>query len=341
MSRCDDNQGGPTLRTVIFLLLWVIALPDLAMAHDPRPVLVEILGEAAGGEVLRWKSPGSLAHSARPVMTLSGSCQPQGKLRQRRLHDAWLDEQSYRCLPGPGGAKLHLEFPESNPSLAVVVKYQTDSLTHQTLLQPGVYDWQIPATPDAGRVRREYTELGVRHIWTGIDHLLFLVCLLLIAGPPRRLVLAVTGFTVSHSITLALATFGIVAVPIPFVEAMIALSVVFVAAEVVRGNRRTLIWRYPGLAAACFGLLHGFGFASALSGLGLPAGYAISALFFFNLGVEIGQLLFVAAALGITYLAKRTLPRASGRARHFWPVATASVAGVVAGAWSVARIARF
>ena len=159
----------------------------------------------------------------------------------------------------------------------------------------------IPVQPGAWEVAGTYLGLGVEHILTGIDHLLFVLALLLLTTGTWRLLKTVTAFTVAHSITLALATLGLVHVPPKPVEAVIALSIVFVAAEILhaRRGRIGLAARMPWIVAFTFGLLHGFGFAGALSEVGLPAGQIPVALLFFNLGVEAGQLLFIAAVLAL------------------------------------------
>ena len=147
----------------------------------------------------------------------------------------------------------------------------------------------------------DYLSLGIEHILLGIDHLLFVFALLLIAKG-WNLVKTITAFTLAHSITLALAALGVVAIPQAPVEAVIALSIVFAAAEVLRAQKGipSLTSQAPWLMAFAFGLLHGFGFAGALSEIGLPQGQIVSALLFFNLGVEVGQLGFIAAVLGFT-----------------------------------------
>jgi hydrogenase/urease accessory protein HupE len=153
-----------------------------------------------------------------------------------------------------------------------------------------------------------YLGLGIEHILLGVDHLLFVLGLLLLVSGPWMLVKTITAFTVAHSITLALATLGFVAVPSPPVDAAIALSIVFLGAEILRARqgRPGLAARAPWVVAFVFGLLHGLGFAGALSQLGLPPGEIPQAMLFFNIGVEIGQLIFVAAFLALTW-ALRTL----------------------------------
>src|SRR6185436_12015613 len=159
----------------------------------------------------------------------------------------------------------------------------------------------------AGPAAGGYFVLGVEHILFGIDHLLFVLALVLIVRGVGMLVKTITAFTVAHSITLALATLGVVHVPSAPVEAVIALSIVFVASEILRSRRgeRGLTERVPWLVAGSFGLLHGFGFAGALSQVGLPANDIPLALLCFNLGVEAGQLAFVVVVFGVLGLLRR------------------------------------
>ncbi|WP_035600518.1 HupE/UreJ family protein [Haloferula sp. BvORR071] len=184
---------------------------------------------------------------------------------------------------------------------------------------------------DAGPAAGGYFTLGVEHILFGIDHLLFVLALVLIVRGKRQLLKTITAFTIAHSITLALATLGWAKVPPAPVEAVIALSIVFVAAEILRSRRgqRGLTERAPWLVAGSFGLLHGFGFAGALSEVGLPANDIPLALLFFNLGVEAGQLAFVIGVLAVIALLRRARlpqwaavlpPYAIGSAAMFWVI---------------------
>jgi hydrogenase/urease accessory protein HupE len=178
----------------------------------------------------------------------------------------------------------------------------------------------------AGPAAGGYFVLGVEHILFGIDHLLFVLALVLIVRSVGLLIKTITAFTIAHSITLALATLGVVHIPSAPVEAVIALSIVFVASEILRSRRgeRGLTNHAPWLVAGAFGLLHGFGFAGALSQVGLPANDIPLALLFFNLGVEAGQLAFVIAALGVIALLRRAqLPE---WAPHLPPYAIGSIA---------------
>ena len=188
-----------------------------------------------------------------------------------------------------------------------------------------------------------YLRLGIEHIWSGVDHLLFILALVILVKGTRRLIATVTAFTIAHSITLAGATLGFVHVPQKPVEACIALSIVFVASEIVHARQGWQGWteRWPWIVAFTFGLLHGFGFAGALNAVGLPQTAIPVALLFFNVGVEIGQLLFIAAILSIMALGRWLIRRtAIPKPAWAWRVAPYSIGGVAA-FWMIQRIAAF
>jgi hydrogenase/urease accessory protein HupE len=185
--------------------------------------------------------------------------------------------------------------------------------------------------------------LGVEHILTGIDHLLFVLALLIITGGGWKLVKTVTAFTISHSLTLTAATLGFVHAPQRPVEAVIALSIVFVAAEIMhsRQGKAGLTERFPWVVAFTFGLLHGFGFAGALSEVGLPQTAIPVALLFFNVGVELGQLLFIASVFVVMALARQFMRRSGmGQPAWAWRIPPYAI-GSVAMFWVLQRIAAF
>mgnify|MGYP000444900844 CR=1 FL=1 len=166
-------------------------------------------------------------------------------------------------------------------------------------LSPHEKQWKVPPAESISGVAGQYTVLGIQHILAGYDHLLFLACLIFIAGTLRRMVITLTGFTIAHSLTLVMAALGWLSLSVPAVEAVIALSIVFLARELLHPRRDTLTWRYPIAVASSFGLLHGLGIAAVLSEIGLPQTQVIAALVFFNLGVELGQLLFIFIIVGL------------------------------------------
>lgn len=198
-------------------------------------------------------------------------------------------------------------------------------------------------SPGALEVVTTYTVLGIEHILSGFDHLLFVFALVLLVPGHRRLLVTVTAFTAAHSLTLAGATLGWVHVPGPPVEAAIALSIAFIAAEIVhtRQGRDSVTLRYPWVVAFTFGLLHGFGFASALAEVGLPEASIPIALLFFNVGVELGQVLFVGVVLAV-FAAGREVERRLpfSQPAWLWRVPPYAI-GALACFWLVERVAGF
>jgi hypothetical protein len=215
-----------------------------------------------------------------------------------------------------------------------------DTETQSVLIKPDKPSFIVARNPGGWEVAATYTRLGIEHILGGIDHLLFVLALLLIVGHRWGLLFkTITAFTVAHSITLALATLGFVHVPAAPVEAVIALSIMFVAAEILhaRSGHPGLTARAPWVVAFTFGLLHGFGFAGALAAVGLPQNAIPLALLLFNVGVEIGQLLFVVAAIGVITLL--------GRLNVKWPswmeVIPPYAIGGMAMFWVIERVSAF
>jgi hydrogenase/urease accessory protein HupE len=206
-------------------------------------------------------------------------------------------------------------------------------------LTPDRPSFVVEAIPRPLEVAHTYLVLGIEHILFGFDHLLFVLALLILVRGRRRLLGTITAFTVAHSFTLALATLGVVHVPSAPVEAVIALSIVFVAAEIIHTleGREGITAQQPWIVAFTFGLLHGFGFASVLSEVGLPPGHIPVALLFFNVGVELGQLLFIATVLTLVALGQHIRIPFPPWAKLVPPY----VIGSVAMFWVIQRIAAF
>ncbi len=209
----------------------------------------------------------------------------------------------------------------------------------------------LPANPrfvvrpsrGAMEVVRTYTALGVEHILGGFDHLLYILAMLLLVRGWRRVVATMSAFTASHSLTLTAAALGWVHVPQPPVEACIALSILFVAREIVqvRRGRPGMTARWPWAVSFTFGLMHGLGFAGALAEVGLPHSSIPVALLFFNVGVEIGQLLFVGAVLALIAIARLVAQHLQlPRSERLWRLTPYAI-GAVAAFWLVDRVSRF
>ena len=222
---------------------------------------------------------------------------------------AYVERRTIRRDGGLAGLAIDIQ-GLSATSTDVLARIETLGGAVQTeRLTPTRTSFVVEATPGAGEVAASYLRLGVEHILFGFDHLLFVLALVILVRDWRRVVLTVTAFTVAHSLTLAAATLGFVSVPGPPIEAAIALSIVLVAVEIVneRRGQPSFAARWPWLIAFCFGLLHGFGFAGALAEVGLPHHAIPVALLFFNLGVEAGQLAFVAVVLVAGWSLQRTM----------------------------------
>lgn len=310
-------------------------------AHESRPVFVDIREAEDGVVSLRWKVPPTVEGDNMPVPLLSPDCIAQGDAVYAQEGGSVSGRVSLVCAGGVAGRVLSLRYPHYNPSLTAVLRVgfpNGTSVTHS--LGPDEAGWDVPAAQTMWAVIGTYVQLGARHILEGYDHLLFIACLIFIAGTWQRILLVITGFTVAHSVTLALSALRVIHIPIAPTEAVIALSVVLLAVELARQDRGSFTWRYPLAVSACFGLLHGLGFASALSDIGLPEQDVLAALFSFNLGVEIGQVAFAAVLVGAMGVLVRSGVRfLSDRALHAQLVAY--VAGPLAAFWLIERVTGF
>jgi hydrogenase/urease accessory protein HupE len=283
--------------SVAGLLLTLLA-PGTAVAHEARPVSLDIRQAEGPHYTIALRTPASVPDDNHPVVRWPQGCEA-------------VSPSLLRCAQPLPGQELHITWPLYNPSVTTLVRFQPRAgRVASAVLPPETAVWQIPVQPTRLGVMRDYFLLGVKHILGGIDHLLFVAGLMLLARGVRPLLLAVTGFTVGHSLTLSLAALGVVRVPVPPTEAAIALSLLFLAREALQPPGSSLLRRLPLLASAAFGLLHGLGFAAALGETGLPEREITWALLSFNLGVEAGQLAFITAALAVWALLRRWLARA-------------------------------
>ena len=252
---------------------------------------------------------------------------------------AWVERWRISHPGGLVGKTVRIAGKATGVTDVIARVERLDGSSQVERLEAGSPQFEVRASAGTSEIAWSYTVLGVEHILSGIDHLLFVFALLLVVSGGKRIVATVTAFTVAHSITLVAATLGWVSVPGPPVEAIIALSIVFVAAEVIHGLQGNpgLTARAPWIVAFSFGLLHGFGFAGALAETGLPQTAIPVALLMFNVGVEIGQLVFVVAVLVLAAI-YRKLPT-----KHpAWAIPAAAYGvGSVAAFWTIERVASF
>ena len=327
-----------TLRLILLSLL----LPLFAEAHDARPLSLEINQE--GDSFLystRLRVPDAIDRA--PVLLMPNKCEAIDELAVARVPGSETARRTYRCESTLQGQEIGLGFPGSNPSLSTVVRVLlADGVVYSTILPPSETRWVVPEKEQALKVAGQYIWLGVEHIWLGIDHLLFVLCLLFVAAhvPEKRwqrILVTITGFTIAHSVTLVASTLELVYLPIPAVEAVIALSIVFLALEILRDEPGSWTYRYPVSVAASFGLLHGFGFASVLRDIGLPQTELPVALLSFNVGVEIGQVLFVLVVLALGRLASDLTEERETQVRVF----ASYLVGTLATFWLIDRTLSF
>jgi hydrogenase/urease accessory protein HupE len=297
----------------IFVLL--VAVSKIASAHDARPLSVFIVEQEPHIYRIDLRMPPSVDAANRPEISFPEGCMVHSGV-VREATDAFAQTAIAACpalQDGIEGQRIGVHYTLYNPSLSTLLRFSPLSGgTRTAVLPPDQSEWQVPPAANWKTVAHDYLLLGIQHIWGGIDHLLFVAGLLLLARTPRRIVTAVTGFTLAHSITLSLSALGIVRLPIPPIEAGIALSILFLAREIARPDNESLARRYP-LAISCFfGLLHGFGFAAALREAGLPQNEIAAALLFFNAGVEVGQLVFIAVVFVLMTIAAGLVMRKAG-----------------------------
>ena len=326
----------------------VLIAAGAAQAHDARPNFVQITETESNTFSVSWKVPASVPGVALPYPTLPDGCTSERQPAWQQAGAEYVGQQVFRCAESLSGRVVGIEFPIINPSLSTLYKIRlANGEEHVRILKPNETEWTVPDAENPYSVATQYTALGIEHIWIGIDHLLFVACLVLIARTARRMLITITGFTVAHSITLALSVLDLVRIPTPPVEAVIALSVVFMAWEITKGNKNSLTHRYPIAVSTSFGLLHGFGFAAVLRDIGLPQTELPIALLFFNVGVEIGQILFVLALMAGFFALRAAYTRLSqataGDDVHWSSLTTPAsfVIGSVASYWMIDRVAGF
>jgi hypothetical protein len=282
----------------LLALAFVVLIASSVAAHPLAPGLLEVRAHADGSADVVWTTPVLQPSGESPLPMLPTDCRPLAApvltTEDARLVQRW----RVRCPGGWVGAALGMRGIEAAATATLVRVTLADGHVATSLLTADRPLFTIPPRPTATTVMGEYLALGMEHLLTGVDHLLFVLGLVFVVERRRTLVTTVTAFTLGHSATLALAVLGLVAVPTAPIEAAIAASIAVLAAEIVAAARGQagVLSRRPWTMAFAFGLLHGFGFAGALAETGVPAGEIPLALVSFNAGIELGQLAVVAVA---------------------------------------------
>ena len=315
-------------RSFLLLLATLFSGPG-AFAHEVRPAYLELRQISADSYEVLWKIPGRGDDLRFGVYVhLPGNCQNSGEIQTTAINNAFSDRWTVHCEGGIVGENIFIEGLSSSVIDVLVRIQRLDGTIQMTRLTPSTPSFNVEAAPSKAQLAGAYVSLGVEHILYGVDHLLFVLGLMLLVRDFRSLVKTITAFTVAHSITLAAATLGYVHVEVAPVEATIALSILFLAAELVRSQRGEsgIAQRAPWMVAFGFGLLHGLGFASTLGRMGLPHSEIPVALLLFNLGVELGQLAFVIVFIGLV----RSLATLDIR----WPAWTRAIPAYSIGAFA-------
>jgi hypothetical protein len=304
---------------ILVLLALLEALPALVAAHPLEPSLLEIR-EAGGGRVdVTWTTPARRVPGVVMRVVLPESCHGATSPEVTEDFDRIVARWSADCGPeGLVGQRVSVTDLAAARTEVLLRILPRDGHLVQGVLTGDTPELTIPAEPHWLDVAGSYLRLGVHHIWTGLDHLAFVLGLMLLVGG-RSFLPAITAFTVGHSVTLSLAVLGLVHVPQRPTEVLIAASVFVLAVELARDGEgpRSLLARRPWLMAGAFGLLHGFGFAGALADVGLPHSDVSLALGSFNLGIELGQIAVVVPALVIARAVRGVV--ASGRWQRVVP----------------------
>jgi hypothetical protein len=311
-----------------------------AHADEIRPALLDIKEQSTGLFAVTWKVPKRGDRVLAMTPRLPESLELLGSPTVQDVPGARVEHATYRSHEESlTGRTIVIEGLSAMRTDVLLLVQLKDGQQHSAILRPASPEFTIPLEASRLEIAGDYWRMGTTHILEGVDHLLFVLALLWIVSGLGPLLKAVTAFTVAHSITLAMATLGVIHVPPAPTEAIIALSILFLAAEIVHKHdgQIGLTERWPWLIAFLFGLFHGLGFAGALSEIGVPQAEVPLALLMFNVGVETGQLLFIAVVLsGIAVLKRLPLTAPAGA----WRVAPYTI-GSLAAFWSIQRVMSF
>jgi hypothetical protein len=330
----------PLLLAFVVVVLVSLCSAMQINADEIRPALLDIKEQNTGLFAVTWKVPTRGDRVLAITPKLPESLEVFGSPSVQDMPGARIEHATYKNnATSLTGQSIVIEGLSAVQTDVLLLIQLQDGTQHSAILRPGSPSFTIPLEASKLEIAGDYWRLGTTHILEGADHLLFVLALLFIVNGFGPLLKAVTAFTVAHSITLALATLGVVHVPAAPTEAIIALSIVFLATELVHKNNGQigLAERYPWVIAFAFGLFHGLGFAGALSEIGVPQHEVPLALFMFNVGVETGQVLFIIAVVAVLEVLKRIpLPVPEGA----WRVLPYTIGGIAA-FWTIERVASF
>jgi hydrogenase/urease accessory protein HupE len=325
------------MQRAILMLTAMLVLGGIRhiQAHELRPGYLELRQTGPETFAMLWKVPArdDLRLGIRPQ--LPENCTPAAEPLRFQTADAYTERATMACAGGIEGRRIAIDGLTATLTDVLVRLVRVDGSAQSVRLTPSIPSFVVTAIPSRFQVAGTYLRLGVEHILMGVDHLLFVLGLLLIVHNRWMLLKTITSFTVAHSLTLAVATLGYASAPLLPLNAAIALSILFLGPEIVRAGRgdTSLTLRHPWAVAFAFGLLHGFGFASGLTSMGLPRAEIPVALLLFNLGVEAGQMLFVL----LIVLLERAFRTLDMRWPHWAEALPAYTVGTLGAYWTMQR----
>ena len=321
------------------LVMATVVFAGVASAHESRPAYLQLTLEEAGLVRVLLKVPALGDRRLALYPNLPADCEQVNEPSAFLVDNAYTERSAYRCERSLFGRAVAIDGLASTLTDVLVRVQRADGSTQVARLTPSSPSFQVEAVPGNLSLAITYMMIGIEHILLGIDHLFFVLALLLVARELRTLVWTITAFTVAHSLTLAAATLGFLDWPQDPVEVVIALSIVFMAGEIARnkGERSGIAWRRTWSVTFAFGLLHGLGFAGALSEIGLPENAVPLALLFFNVGVELGQLAFILVVFAVIHVLRPWAPLRPEAAR----TAIAYGIGTMASFWTIQRVVGF
>ena len=342
MAKQADQPGHLRMlcRTALKLLALVClaatGLPPSAEAHESRPAYLQIRETGPGRYDVLWRTPVNSGMPLPVMLQLPEAARNAAEPVVQRLNDSTVERRRIEMPEGDlAGQRIDFVGLQATITDVLVRVSWLDGRQATEIVRPARPWIELSDRQTAWQVAGTYITLGIEHILMGFDHLLFVVGLMIIVRSTGSLIKTITAFTVAHSITLAIATLGYASVPADPLNAAIALSILFLGAEVVRlwRGQTSFTLRHPWIAAFAFGLLHGFGFASGLTTVGLPDSDIPLALLAFNVGVEIGQLAFVLIIL----LLCRALPILQFNVPRWASYAPGYLVGSLGAFWTIER----
>jgi len=318
----------------IIILITSLFISSL-FGHQTGLSYIDIKESKADGIDVVYKKPLSDKKGKDIHIRYPSNCSIYAKQRQTIVNGFIIDKYKLDCASETlKHSRIWVDGLVSSDR-GVMIRYENDKKVSKALLRSTTPYMLIDQKNTNFDLFIEYVELGISHIWSGYDHLLFVLSLLLLAQNLKAILFAITAFTLSHSITLACGILGIIHIGVPYIESMIALSIVFLARELLM-HSETLTKKHLGIVAFIFGLLHGFGFSTALRDIGLPQDEIPLSLFSFNLGIEIGQLIFILVVSALLALVKRYIPRIRDI-----DTPLAYIIGIISSFWLIERILSF